>query len=58
MLSLLFLILYGKDGDAKMAALWCDHIMRHKKTFSQVPARLRDRVAELLRDNGCEDLIT
>ena len=41
-----------------MAMLWAQQIMLGKKTFSQVPARLRDQVEELLNDSGCGYLIT
>lgn len=41
-----------------MAMLWAQQIMLGKRTFNQVPRRLKDRVAEILRDSGCEDLIT
>ena len=41
-----------------MAMLWAQQIMLGKKTFAQVPRLLKDKVAELLRDSGCEDLIT
>ena len=41
-----------------MAMLWCQQIILGKKVFAQVPAKLKDQVAELLRDSGCDDLIT
>lgn len=41
-----------------MAMLWAQQIMLGKKEFSQVPAKLREQVRELLIDSGCEDLIT
>lgn len=41
-----------------MAMLWCQQIIPGKKTFAQVPAKLKDQVRELLIDSGCEDLIT
>lgn len=40
-----------------MAMLWCQQIILGKKTFAQVPEKLRDSVAELLVDSGCEELI-
>lgn len=40
-----------------MAMLWCQQIMLGKKTFSQVPAKLREQVKELLMDSGCGHLI-
>lgn len=50
-------ILYGKDGETMMAMLWCQQIILGKKSFPQVPAKLKDQVRELLIDSGCEDLI-
>lgn len=40
-----------------MAMLWAQQIMLGKKTFAQVPAKLREQVKELLIDSGCEDLV-
>lgn len=51
-------ILFGKGGEDMMAMLWCQQIILGKKTFAQVPAKLKDQVRELLIDSGCEDLIT
>ena len=47
-----------KEVEYMMAMLWCQQIMLGKKTFAQVPAKLREQVKELLMDSGCEDLIT
>lgn len=55
---LALIILYGKGSEDMMAMLWCQQIILGKKSYSQVPAKLREQVAELLRDSGCEDLIT
>lgn len=55
--KLLFWILYGKEGETMMAMLWTQQIMLGKKTYAQVPAKLKDQVWELLIDSGCEDLI-
>lgn len=55
--SLLFHILFGKEGEEMMAMLWCQQIMLGKKTYAQVPAKLKEQVAELLRDSGCAELI-
>ena len=41
-----------------MAMLWAQQIMLGKKTFTQVPRLLKDKVREILVDSGCEDLIT
>ena len=40
-----------------MAMLWCQQIMLGKKVFSQVPAKLKEQVRELLIDSGCADLV-
>lgn len=41
-----------------MAMLFASKIILGKATFDQVPRLLKQQVAELLIDNGCEDLIT
>lgn len=48
----------GKEGVLMMAMLWAQQIMFGKKTFAEVPAKLKNKVRELLIDSGCEDLIT
>ena len=48
----------GKEGVLMMAMLWAQQIMLGKKTFAEVPAKLKSKVRELLIDSGCEDLIT
>ena len=55
--KLLLRILYGKGGEDMMAMLWCNQIILGEKTFSQVPAKLKEQVRQLLIDCGCEDLI-
>ena len=40
-----------------LAMLWANQIILGKKTFSQVPAKLKAQVREILIDCGCEDLI-
>lgn len=55
--ALLFRIFFGKEALYMMAMLWCQQIILGKKTFSQVPAKLKEQVRELLIDSGCEDLI-
>ena len=57
MISLLFRILFGKEGAFMMAMMWCQQIILGKKTFAQVPAKLKAKVREILIDAGCEDLI-
>ena len=39
-----------------MAMLWCQQILLGKKTFAQVPSKLKDQVRELLIDSGCGEL--
>lgn len=41
-----------------MAMLWAQQIMLGKKSFSQVPKLLKDKVAEILVDSGMEELVT
>ena len=41
-----------------MAMLWAQQIMLGKKTYSQVPRLLKDKVKEVLIDSGAEDLVT
>lgn len=48
----------GKEGVLMMAMLWAQQIMFGKKTFAEVPVKLKNKVRELLIDSGCEDLIT
>ncbi len=57
MLRIFLKIIYGKEVEEMMAMLWCQQIILGKKTYAQVPAKLKEQVAELLRDSGCEDLI-
>ena len=53
---LMIRILYGKEGDTMMAMLWAQQIMLGKKTFSQVPKLLKEKVREILVDSGMEEL--
>lgn len=55
-ISLLFQILFGKGGADMMAMLWAQQIMLGKKSFAQVPAKLREQVRELLVDSGVGEL--
>lgn len=41
-----------------VAKLWAERIIDKKKTFAQVPSKLKDQVRELLIEAGREDLIT
>lgn len=55
--SLLITILFGKEGAYMMAMLWAQQIMLGKKTFTQVPKLLKDKVREILIDSGMEELV-
>lgn len=41
-----------------MALLYAQQIMLGRRTFDSVPIKLKEQVAEILRESGCEDLIT
>ena len=51
-------IIMNKGGIDMMAMLWAQQIMLGKKTYAQVPSKLKEQVKEILIDSGCEDLIT
>lgn len=55
--GLLYTILFGTGGETMMAMLWAQQIMLGKKTYAQVPKLLKEKVAEILRDSGMEELI-
>ena len=40
-----------------MAMLWAQQIILGKKAYAQVPRLLKEKVAEILRDSGMEELI-
>lgn len=41
-----------------IAMLWAQQIILEKKTYAQVPRRLKDKVKEILIDSGMEELVT
>ena len=53
----IFRLLFGEGGEDMMAMLWAQQIMLGKKTYTQVPRLLKEKVKEILIDSGCEDLI-
>ena len=57
MLNFVTWLYAGKDEDM-MAMIWAQQIMLGKKTFAQVPRLLKEKVKEILRDSGCEELVT
>ena len=58
MISLLFHVIVGKEGEEMMAMLWAQQIMLGKKSFAQVPKLLKEKVKEILIDSGTEELVT
>ena len=40
-----------------LVMLWAQQIILEKKTFTQVPKLLKDKVREILSDAGAEELI-
>ena len=52
------MILMGRRNREMLAMLWANQIILGKKTFAQVPVKLKDQVREILIDAGCEDLIS
>ena len=56
MLELILFLLFRKDED-KMAMIYATLIIKGKKSYKDVPERLKPQVAEILRDLDCEYLI-
>lgn len=48
----------NREEKEMMAMLYAQQIMLGKKTYSQVPNKLKEQVKEILIDSGCEDLVT
>lgn len=55
--KIIFKFIKGEDVEM-MAMLFASKIILGKATFDQVPRLLKQQVADLLADSGCEDLIT
>lgn len=55
MLQLIIYILFRK-GAEEMAVIYATLIMKGKKTYSQVPERLKEQVKQVLVDLELEDL--
>ncbi|MBO5014689.1 MAG: hypothetical protein J6C92_02645 [Bacteroidaceae bacterium] len=49
--------LFFREDLTMLAMLWANQIILGKKTYKQVPAKLKNAVREILIDAGCEDLI-
>lgn len=54
----LLLHFMNREEKEMMAMLYAQQIMLGKKTYSQVPNKLKEQVKEILIDSGCEDLVT
>lgn len=57
MLRLLLFLMLGKEVYT-MAIIYATLIVKGKKTFAQVPAKIQSQVREVLIDLECEELIT
>ena len=56
MFNKLLLFIFRKEVEV-MAMIYASLIIKGKKTFSQVPEKLKDQVRDILRDCECEYLI-
>lgn len=56
MFNKLLLFVFRKDVEV-MAMIYASLIIKGKKTFSQVPEKLKDQVRDILTDCECEYLI-
>ena len=52
---IIYRILFGKDV-MEMAVVYATLIIKGKKTFADVPAKLKDEVKQILIDLDCADL--
>lgn len=57
MLRLLFFLLLRKEVET-MAIIYATLIVKGKKTYAQVPEKIKPQVKQVLIDLECEDLIT
>lgn len=57
MLRLLLVLLYRKEIET-MAVIYATLIVKGKKTFEQVPEKIKEQVRQVLIDLECEELIT
>ena len=58
LLTNIFILMQNAGGKEMMAMLWAQQIMLGKKTYTQVPRLLKDKVKEILIDSGVENLVT
>jgi hypothetical protein len=57
MLRLLLFLLLRKEMET-MAIIYATLIVKGKKTYAQVPEKIKPQVKQVLIDLECEDLIT
>ena len=57
MLRLLLFLLLRKEVET-MALIYATLIVKGKKTYAQVPEKIKPQVKQVLIDLECEDLIT
>ena len=57
MLRLLLFLVLRKEVDT-MAIIYATLIVKGKKTYAQVPEKIKPQVKQVLIDLECEDLIT
>lgn len=57
MLRLLLFLLLRKEVD-EMAVIYATLIVKGRKTYAQVPDKIKPQVKQILIDLECEDLIT
>ena len=57
MFNYLLCLILGK-GVKEMAVVYATLIIKGKKNFADVPARLKEQVKEILIDLDCSDLVT
>lgn len=53
--QLIIKILFGKDVNT-MAVIYATLIIKGKKTFADVPDKIKDKVKEVLSDLDCPEL--
>lgn len=57
MFNFLLCLILGK-GVKEMAIVYATLIIKGKKNYADVPARLKEQVKEILMDLDCSDLVT
>lgn len=58
MLKELLIFLVVRKEKHTMAIIYATLIVKGKKTFSQVPEKIKEQVRQVLVDLDCEELIT